>query len=309
MQELSVEILLAAYNGEAFVREQIESILAQTDASWHLTVSDDGSQDGTAAILDAYAARYPQKIRRVRAGRRFGCARDHFFWLMRQCDADYIAFSDQDDVFYPHKMETLMRAMRDAQARLGEQTPILVFSDQTVTDARLETIAPSLMRYQKQDVARFDYRGILMQNVVTGGAMMINRALSELADRCAAPSETIMHDWWLAAVAARFGEIVYIDEPLCAYRQHGDNSVGAKDVGSMAYVLRMLGQLRAVRGALVRKKAQARVFRQTYADRLREEDLRFLDGFVRGHSGPAFYLRHRALIHGGFRLAGMMLLG
>ena len=83
----TVEILLAAYNGERFLREQLDSLLAQTWEQWHLTVSDDGSTDGTSAILDEYAARYPDRVRRVCHEGRFGNARDHFFWLMKECGA------------------------------------------------------------------------------------------------------------------------------------------------------------------------------------------------------------------------------
>lgn len=304
-----IEILLPAYNGGPYLREQLDSILAQTDEGWHLTVSDDGSTDGSDGVLDGYAARFPEKITRVVSGRRFGCARDHFFWLTGQCDAGYFAYSDQDDVWKPEKLARLRGLMAQAEQALGEHTPILVFSDQEVTDGALNTIAPSLMRYQRMYFERFDYRSILMQNVVTGGAMMGNRALAQRAMACRAPGQTIMHDWWLAAVAARFGEIRYLDEPLGLYRQHGDNSVGAKDVSSFGYFLHKLATLPQLRRLLVDKKRQARVFLETYRAELTEEDLAFLAGMIRSRSGPLFYLRHRDQIHGFFRLVGMLVLG
>lgn len=195
-----------------------------------MTLSDDGSTDGTDAIIDEYARRYPDKVKRVRSGRRFGGAKGHFFWMAGQCDADYVAYCDDDDTWRADKLEKLRKAMQDAESRLGSDTRILVFSDQTVTDEKLNTLAPSLMRYQKQYFEHFDYRSILMQNVVTGGAMMVNRALERLALQCTDISKVITHDWWMAVVAARFGEIVYIDEPLGTYRQHGHSSVGAKNV-------------------------------------------------------------------------------
>lgn len=300
---------MAAYNGAAYIGEQIDSILRQTDTSWHLTLSDDGSTDGTDAIIDQYVRQYPDRVQRVYSGRRFGGAKDHFFWMTENCEADYIAYCDDDDTWRTDKLDKLRKAMRDAEVRLGSVTPILVFSDQTVTDDKLNMLAPSLMRYQKQYFERFDYRSILMQNVVTGGAMMVNRALAKLALQCADTSQVIMHDWWMAAVAARFGEIVYIDEPLGAYRQHGSNSVGAKNVGSAAYARRMLSSPVRVRKMLLRKKAQAAVFEQTYAAWLNDADRAFLQGFERARSGPLFYWRNRDLIHGSHRLLGMMLLG
>lgn len=304
-----VEILMTAYNGARYVREQIDSILRQSDARWHLTVSDDGSTDGTEAILDEYATRYPDKIARYRSGKRFGNARDHFFHLMRVCPARHMMFCDQDDVWYPDKVKKTLDALLMAEQTYGARTPILVFADQTPTDERLRPLAPSLMRYQKQYFKRFDYRSILMQNVVTGGAMGINRALAELGGRCADPSQAIMHDWWLAAVAARFGRVVYIDEPLSDYRQHGDNSVGAKDVGSARHIIHKMMGMDEIRETLGHKKRQAMVFQRSYAERLDERDSAFLDGFVKPRSGPLFYWGCRREIHGLFRLAGMMVLG
>ena len=304
-----MEILLAACNGEAYLRAQIDSILSQQDPRWHLTVSDDGSRDGTVRILDGYARRFPERISRVEAGRTFGCARDHFFFLMQQCDADYIMFSDQDDVFYPQKVGTMLEAMLAAERSAGKETPVLVFSDQRPTDAQLRPLAPSLMRYQRQSTTDFDYRSLLMQNTVTGGAMAINRALAGMGGRCADPSGVVMHDGWLAAVAARFGRIVYIDEPLSDYRQHAGNSVGAKHVGSAAYVLHELSQLGMLQKKIRCKKRQAQVFLQTYAAQLNEEDAAFLSGFAQERSGPLFYMKNREHLHGFMRRAGMMLLG
>lgn len=309
MQSKQIEILMAAYNGAPYIREQVDSILHQTDENWHLTLSDDGSTDGTDAILNEYSSRYPDKVKRVCSGRRFGGARDHFFWLTERCNADYMAYCDDDDVWNADKLEKLRKAMEDAEARSGSETPILVFSDQTVTDEKLNMLAPSLMRYQKQYFESFDYRSILLQNVVTGGAMMINRALAELALQCADISQVMMHDWWMAAVAARFGEIVYIDEPLGAYRQHGHNSVGAKNVESIAHIANKLAHLEGIRKTLCEKKTQAEVFMQTYGRMLVEADKAFLEPFMRPRSRPMFYWKNRALIHGFFRLTGMMVLG
>ena len=306
---MKVEILLASYNGEAYIKEQIDSILSQTDEHWHLTVSDDGSTDKTSEILDSYVLNDPNRIARVFSGRRFGNARDHFFWLMEQCPADYMFTCDQDDRWNPEKVQKTLEKLIEAENEYGKGMPILVFTDQTPTDAQLNPLAPSLMRYQNQFFEHFDYRSILMQNVVTGGAMGINRALADLAMKCVDPAQTIMHDWWVAAVAARFGKIIYIDEPLSDYRQHGTNSVGAKDVRSIAHIANMLAHLDGIRKTMHEKKAQARMFAQTYEETLNNKDIEFLEPYVKHRSGPLFYWKNRELIHGFFRLAGMMVLG
>ena len=303
-----VEILLAVYNGEHYLSEQLDSILAQTDGRWHLTVSDDGSEDASPAIIADYARRHPEKIAVRPPGRRFGSARDHFFDLMATCDAEYMLFCDQDDVWYPDKVKRTREALIAAAAQWGPETPILVFSDQTPTDADLNPLAPSLMRYQGQYFEAFDYRSILMQNVVTGGAMGINRALARLGRPRGDATGIIMHDWWLAATAARFGHIVYLDEPLGAYRQHVDNAVGAKNVNSAGYIARQLGALKEVRRTIVKKKRQASAFAGVFSHALTGDDRAFLSAFTRDHSGPLFWLKYRHLIHGAVRKAGMLLL-
>ena len=303
--EAIIEILMATHNGANFLREQIDSILNQSDENWHLTISDDGSQDDTATIIDEYVHQYPEKITRLFSGRRFGNARDHFFHLMGQCKADWMLFCDQDDTWFPNKIAKMRAAMIAAEEG-GPQTPILVFSDQVPTDAQLRPLAPSLMRYQKQYFEHFDYRSILMQNVVTGGAMGINQALAKLAGQCTDISQVIMHDWWLAAVAARFGKIVYLDEPLGTYRQHEGNAVGAKNVSSFYHLVHKITHQGEVREMIQKKKQQAKVLYDSFQELLLKQDQVFLAQFTRLRSGPLFYWRERHEIHGVHRLLGMM---
>ena len=302
-------ILMATYNGEKFLREQIDSILQQTCSDWTLVISDDGSNDGTPSIIAEYAARYPGRIVQHHSGRHFGNARDHFLYLMKAFPKDYVLFCDQDDSWYPEKVGKLLEALRSEEQKCGPDMPILVFSDQVPVDARKKPLGSSLMSYQKQYTDAFDYRSIIMQNVVTGGSMAINHSLARLAEACLDESGTIMHDWWLAIVAARFGKIIYIDEPLGIYRQHGNNVTGAKNVGSLAYVLDRLFNIKNARAAILRKKAQAAVFRESYQDQLSGEDIRFLEEFEKETSGLVFYWRYRRLIHTLSRKIGMALLG
>lgn len=305
----TVEILLATYNGERFLREQLDSLLAQTWEAWHLTVSDDDSVDATPTILDEYAARYPDRIRRVRHEGRFGNARDHFFWLMRECKAAYMMFCDQDDIWHLDKVEKTMRALLEAEAKAGAEVPVLIFTDLTPVDERLHPIAHSLMKMQKQYTDIIDYRALLMQNIVTGCTTGINHALAGLAGKCKNTSRVIMHDWWLGVVAARFGKVVYLDESTMLYRQHGGNCVGAKNAGSVKDSLQTFSHINRLCGTIAAKKRQADVYLQTYDGRLEAEELPFFHGFIRKRSGPAFYWHHRRLLHPFFRLAGMMLLG
>lgn len=277
--ELKMEILLATYNGEKFLREQLDSLLKQTWKQWHLTVSDDGSTDGTVAIVDEYAERYPECIRRVYHKGRFGNARDHFFWLMGESSAPYLMFCDQDDVWHDDKVEKTMKAMLCEEAKHEPDTPILVFTDLTPVDESLHPIQQSLMKMQQQNPKAISYEQILFQNIVTGCTVAVNQALAKLADRCRSIDGIVMHDWWLAIVAARYGQIVYVNECTMDYRQHSSNSVGAQDVRSVSYICYKVKHLNDFRKHVMDKKRQALVFKDTYEKDLRKDELKFLAEF------------------------------
>lgn len=274
-----IEILLATYHGEKYIREQIDSILTQSYTDWHLTISDDGSTDETVAILDDYQFRYPDQIKRICSQKKFGAARDHFFWLLQNCGADYICFCDQDDVWKPDKLQLFADRMREMEETEGKNTPILVFSDLCVVDEALNVTSDSIMYLQQQKANVADYHELLFKNVVNGNAMMINRALADISLRCLAPEKTIMHDWWIAIAAARFGGISYIDHTTVLYRQHGGNDVGAKKARGIGFILRKLTHLKTLLASFDQKAAQARVFLDTFRDELEPEECLLLMPF------------------------------
>lgn len=303
--EPMVEILLATYNGERFLREQLDSLLRQTWKQWHLTVSDDGSTDGTAAILDEYVERYPEYIQRVFHKGRFGNARDHFFWLMKESVASYLMFCDQDDVWYENKVEKSMKAMLRAEHE--PDIPILVFTDLTPVDESLRPIEQSLMKMQQQDPKAISYEQILFQNVVTGCTVVINQALAKIAGMCSSIEETVMHDWWLALVAARYGQIIYVNESTMDYRQHSSNSVGAQNVRSLSYRFYKARHLSDFRKHAIAEKRQALVFKNTYEKDLREDDQRLLAEFGKPQSSLRFKWTYLKWIQTPLRKVGFWL--
>ena len=306
MREETLEILMATYNGEKYLREQLDSILAQDDSRWHLTVSDDGSTDGTASILDSYVRMHPDKITRVFSGRRFGGAKAHFLWLLKQCDADYIAFSDQDDVLYPDKVRAMLSALLQEEKKTTPAVPVLVYSDLEVVDGSLHTIHPSYTAMQGNNPEQISLPAICFHNTVTGCACCFNRALAEMVSCVENADSVTMHDHWLAMAAAAFGKIVYLNRPTIRYRQHGGNSVGAKNVKTLSY---WVGRLSGVRETVTGKKKQAAAFAAMYRDILSPEDARFLEQFSLPRSGFMFYYSHRRFLPGLYRKMGFCLFG
>ncbi|MCD7860194.1 MAG: glycosyltransferase family 2 protein [Firmicutes bacterium] len=235
----NIQILLTTYNGEKYLPTQLDSILAQSNSDWHLVISDDGSSDRSAAIAEQLRREHPEKVTLAHSGRRFGNAKAHFMWLLENYgDAPYVMFCDQDDRWHSDKIEKTLAAMRAAEG--GHAAPVLVYGDLQVVDEELRCIAPSFMVSSCLDGKKAGLRRLLTQNTVTGCTMMVNRPLVRLACACGYDERMLMHDWWLALLAAAAGKLVYLDLPLIDYRQHGDNSVGAKDARSLGYIRQRL---------------------------------------------------------------------
>lgn len=221
-----VQVLLATYNGERFLREQIESILAQTLPGVTILARDDGSSDSTPQILEDYAHRFPGRIRILPATAPAAGARGNFLALLRAAAAPYVAFADQDDVWLPQKLELQMNAMRSLEQRHGPDAPLLVFSDLQVVSDDLATLAPSFWRYrgiQPRNIHRLGR--LLMENVLTGCTALLNAPLAHLARSM--PRSAVMHDWWVALLASTLGHATFLDQRLVLYRQHENNLIGA----------------------------------------------------------------------------------
>lgn len=223
-----VVIVLSSYNGATFITEQIESIRRQTFTGWQLLVRDDGSTDETVPIVERHAEVDPRIVLvRDRRGN-LGPARS-FGVLLEQASnagARYLALADQDDVWRPDKLERELALLRRREEELGETIPLLVHSDLTVVDQRLNIIAPSYLAFERQrPVSEGALSKLLIQNFVTGCTTLVNRSLL----RASLPfPEVVMHDWWLALCAAAMGEVLHLPEATVLYRQHGLNALGSQ---------------------------------------------------------------------------------
>ena len=270
-----VLILLATYNGEKFIREMIDSILRQDYSSWKLVLSDDGSTDSSAKILDEYAQAYSNKIVHYCSGKKFGNAQSHFMHLLSQHhNADYIMFCDQDDVWHSDKISKTLKKMKEIEER---GTPALVHTDLRVVDGELNKISDSFCKYSRLDGDRLKTNQLLVQNVVTGCTMMINKELAELACEKELPKEALMHDGWLALICSVFGNLGFLNEPTIDYRQHGKNSVGAKNITSLPYLFEKINS-KAMKNSLKNAAKQARAFVDCFGEKISDDQKKiFID--------------------------------
>jgi glycosyltransferase involved in cell wall biosynthesis len=235
---MNIAILLATYNGEDYLDAQICSILYQDYTNWKLYISDDGSTDATKSIISNYCTEYPDKIINIKNNKSFGSPRDNFFNLLNRVDADLYFFSDQDDVWHSNKISFFVNFYNNLST--GERIkPLLIHSDLEIVNSELQTISNSFFKYQHIDHRKDKIRTLLVQNIVHGCAMLINRELKSMA-KLEFLSDDIsrieMHDWYLALVASEFGSIEYIDRSLIKYRQHQYNVVGTRKRYSLARI-------------------------------------------------------------------------
>jgi glycosyltransferase involved in cell wall biosynthesis len=220
-----IDILLATYNGEKYLNQQIDSILAQTCKDWRLLIRDDLSTDNTIDIIKNYTSKYPDKTRLIEDNKgHLGLVRN-FGALLEATQSEYIMFCDQDDVWLPNKIELIINVMKAAQKR-DPDSPILVHSDLRVVDENLNIIADSfwkLIGIDPQTANSLDK--LIIRNAVTGCAMMINRRAKEVSTPL--PAEVKIHDWWIAMNVAKAGQILFVPVPSSLYRQHGGNVISA----------------------------------------------------------------------------------
>lgn len=258
------DILLAVYNGERYLPALSQSLRSQSCGDFRVLCRDDGSRDNSPALL----ARLEREDKRFRIiyGSPSGSASGCFFALLRSSDAPYTMFCDHDDVWHADKLEKTLRAMKEAEAKYGADTPLLVHSDLRVVDAVLREIAPSMMDYQQLCPSEDSLPRLLCQSLVSGCTVMINAPLRRLINEH--PGEScLMYDWWISLAAAAFGKIIYLPEATVDYRQHGSNQVGAQNSRSAAYILQKL-RSGSAKKALTGTYAQAAAFSAAFGDLL-----------------------------------------
>ncbi|MDX2074372.1 MAG: glycosyltransferase [Alphaproteobacteria bacterium] len=226
----SVAILLTTYQGQVYLPEQIQSIAQQTHRDWHLLASDDGSTDATCALLQDFAATHPTTII---DGPRRGFAANFMAALFHpMAEADYVAFSDQDDIWEPEKLARGVAALRDIPADI----PALYG-----TRTRLMDTHGTPYGFSPLFTRPLHFRNALVQCFAGGNTLLMNRAALALL-RAAGPVAVVSHDWWAyQLISGAGGRILYDPVPSLSYRQHG-RALSGSNVGLMASLAR-IGQL------------------------------------------------------------------
>jgi glycosyltransferase involved in cell wall biosynthesis len=203
-----VSIALAIYNGEQFLAQQIDSLIAQTYSNIEIIISDDNSTDRSISIVEDYISR-GYNIKLVKNSNLKGHNKN-FENAILHCNGEYICLSDQDDYWLPEKVEKLLSS-------IGSNT--LIYHNSLFVNENLEslnrTVNAKMNCYSGNNAKVF-----LMQNCVSGHSIMFNKKLVKEAIPF---PEVKFFDWWLAFCATQNGGIIYLDECLVYYRQHSNS--------------------------------------------------------------------------------------
>ena len=214
-----VAILLCTYHGQHYLGEQLDSFAAQTYENWEVWASDDGSKDDTHAILEDYKSRWDAGRLSIHFGPAEGFAAN---FLSLTCNAsinaDFYAYSDQDDVWEADKLARAVQWLESVSA----DVPALYCSRTRSVDADNNEIGLSPLFAKAPSFAN-----ALMQNIGGGNTMVFNNAAREILREAGANKSVITHDWWAYMVVAGCGGCVFYDsKPTLRYRQHSGNLVG-----------------------------------------------------------------------------------
>ena len=214
-----MDILLATYNGEKYLKCQLDSILNQTYRNIRLLINDDCSTDGTRHILKEYEKK-DSRIQVQYNESNLGSIKN-FENLLNRVESKYFMLSDQDDFWMPEKVEKSLNRIIDENADL-------VFTDLEAVDESMQTITPSVVRFMgfKKNIDKYnDYRLVFLRNCVTGCTIISRKDL--IKKYVPIPKEApMMHDWWMALMISQNGKLAFLDEPTIKYRQHKENQLG-----------------------------------------------------------------------------------
>ena len=264
------------HDGASHLGAQLESLAGQSHGDWSLIVSDDGSRDDGPEMVRAFARAHPGRAITLIEGPRMGFARN-FLHLLQAAgpDTPFAALCDQDDVWMPEKLAVGVASLSRAPA--GE--PALYCSRTLICDSDLRPLRPSPLWRRPPG-----FRNALVQNIVSGNTIILNRAALDLLQATAGRIPSIpYHDWWIyLMISGAQGNVIFDPEPRLFYRQHGNNAVSA-GLGLRTNAMR---PMRFLRGEFRRNSRFNIVALQQVRELLSEQSRNLLDGYARACDSP-----------------------
>ena len=262
-------VLLSTYNGEKFIKEQIDTILAQINVDLHLVIRDDSSSDSTCDIIEEYITKYPQKIDFIK-GKNLGFALS-FSELIKYSyekypKCEYFAFADQDDVWLKNKLSIAINLL----SREATDIPITYCSNKHLVDEKLNFIRYA---WTQQEVKLTKERCII-QSFATGCTMVFNKAAAKIYISHL-PEQIKVHDYLMYQQCMFLGKVINDHNSYILYRQHSSNQIG-----SPSFSNRMKRRLKTANYKKHTLEQQNYYFLKSYKDLLTIEDIELLSSFI-----------------------------
>lgn len=255
-----IDIVLASFNGEKFIAEQIRSIQLNNDYDVLINrfiIIDDGSTDQTLKIIEEFI-KQDNKIELHHNHSDKHGVKGNFCAGLALTTSDYIMLSDQDDIWFSTKIRRSIDRIKTLEQR-SLNKPLLVFTDKQIVDDSLNILKNS--DYEISKLSKDWHKNtlqLLQRNVASGCTMIMNRALLDIA--LPIPEQSFMHDWWLALMASHYGNIELIDKPLMQYRQHHNNVIGATQREGLCLLRNVKCTFQLLESNFLKAVKQARYF-------------------------------------------------
>ena len=211
MNNKKVAVLLSSYNGEKYIKEQIDSIINQTYKNIEIFVRDDGSKDRTVEILKEYET--DKKIKLI-TGKNLGFVNSFFELLKHPKDAEYFAFADQDDIWMENKIEKAVEMLGKEE---NNNIPIMYYSNYDFYDENMN------FKSNAKDRSKTSFLGCLVECVNSGMATVINKKARDIIIN-KLPQNCCSHDWWIYMIYQGLGKVIYDEKVMVKHRTHGNNT-------------------------------------------------------------------------------------
>lgn len=252
-------VMMSTYNGEKYIRAQLDSILKQkTELDITLRIRDDGSTDNTCAVIREYIKRYPDTIELIK-GENIGYNASFFSLLQNAEGFDFYSFSDQDDVWLSSKLQTACKAIE----RIDADIPVLYAS---VSYLVHDDLIPYGTTRKKE--RGFSMYNTIIQNICPGHTQVMNEKLVELLRKPIDTSRIYVYDSWITNIANLYGKVLFDNHPHTYYRQYDGNQLGS-GVGKLGQLIASRKRISSGHGTKYRK--QIEYFVKMNAAKLKEE--------------------------------------
>ncbi|MDK1724758.1 glycosyltransferase family 2 protein [Dellaglioa algida] len=290
IRDAKIQILMSTYNGEQYIKQQINSIINQTFQNWELLIRDDNSIDDTKNIISYYAEN-DSRIKIIPSFKNVGVKRS-FITLLQTSTAPFFMFSDQDDVWKKDKVQDSINLIKDSS-----KVPTLGYTGLTVVDQNLNFIDENIINKNISKVNSFER--LVFTNQVTGATIIGNSLLREAVFSKINLDVSLisMHDWWISLVASEFGDIRYCNKSTMLYRQHDNNVLGAtvSRLKKLKKLKNIVIYIKSAKAEIKKTFIQAEYFYNMFGKKISINDLKILEAVLKIRKNGNFIIKLKIL--------------